>query len=219
MKQKDYVFIGGATLFIFLVTFALLSVIGFVPEQFKFASIKAPKAQTEKTESANFQAPSNSNVVVKSNGTGVDSQDKNVIPTQILIPKIKVDSTINIPQSVDVAVLDTALTKGAVYYPGSGTLQGGNMFLFGHSSNWKIVNNEAYKTFNDLDKLVIGDEVTLKSGDRTYIYSVTSVSKASEDDALVNFASTGRMLTISTCDTFGRKQDRWVVNAEFKRIF
>jgi len=203
MKSNDYIFIGGITLVIFIVTYTLLALLGFVPEQFKFVSIKAPTTQTQNQDDQN---PSD------------DIVDKNLIPSKVEIPKIGVSSVIGTPQNVDVASLDTALTKGAVYYPGSGTLQGGNMFLFGHSTNWKVVNNAAYKTFNDLDKLQVGDEILLTSGDKKYVYIVQNVKLASENDAFVDFASNGRMLTISTCDTFGRKQDRWVVEAEFKEV-
>lgn len=201
MKSNDYVFIGGVTLVIFIATYTLLALLGFVPEQFKFVSIKPPVTQNQ-----------------VDNSSDVDTVDKNLVPSKIEIPKIGVSSIIGTPQNVDVASLDAALTKGAVYYPGSGTLQGGNMFLFGHSTNWKVVNNAAYKTFNDLDKLQAGDEIFLTSGTKKYVYIVQNIKLASENDAFVDFASNGRMLTISTCDTFGRKQDRWVVEAEFKEV-
>ena len=203
MKQKDYMIIGGLTLVIFLMTYTLLALLGFVPEQFKFVSTKAPVVERQYQNEDVLVTPS--------------EKDDNLIPTKIEIPKIGVSSLINTPNAIDVATLDAALTKGAVYYPGSGTLQGGNMFLFGHSTNWSVVNNQAYKTFNDLNKLKAGDEITLTSGGTQYVYVVRTVELASEDDALVQFASEGRMLTISTCDTFGRKQDRWVVEAEFKK--
>lgn len=203
MKQKDYMIIGGLTLVIFLMTYTLLALLGFVPEQFKFVSTKAPVVERQYQDEDVLVTPS--------------EKDDNLIPTKIEIPKIGVSSLINTPNAIDVTTLDAALTKGAVYYPGSGTLQGGNMFLFGHSTNWSVVNNQAYKTFNDLDKLKAGDEITLTSGGTQYVYVVRTVELASEDDALVQFASEGRMLTISTCDTFGRKQDRWVVEAEFKK--
>lgn len=207
MKRKDYIFIGGLTLVIFFVTYTALALMGFVPEQFKFVTTQKPVAQNQSVR-----------VIESASGEyDVDEFDENLVPEKIEIPKINVSSTIVVPRGVDVATLDTALTKGAVYYPGSGTLQGGNMFLFGHSTNWKVVNNDAYKTFNDLDKLVAGDEIMLTSNGETYVYIVDNVRLASEDDAVVYFASDSRMLTISTCDTFGRKQDRWVVEAEFKR--
>jgi LPXTG-site transpeptidase (sortase) family protein len=190
-------------LIIFTVTYTILILLGFAPKQFQ-------RSQTNISENI-FQVIGNPKNVVD------DVQDTNLIPQKIEIPKIGVSSTILVPKAVDVATLDSALARGAVYYPGSGTLQAGNMFLFGHSTNWKIVNNQAYKTFNDLDKLVKGDTIQISSGGDVYLYTVMSVQKASEDDVLVDFNKGDRMLTISTCDTFGKKQDRWVVEAEFTK--
>lgn len=200
MKSKDYIYVAGMTLLIFAASYAILALVGLVPEQFKFVNSKPPVRDTTPDDEYVVDRP----------------DDTNMIPDKIEIAKIGVSSVIQIPQSVDVSTLDAALAKGATYYPGSGTLQGGNMFIFGHSTNWSIVNNQAYKTFNGLDKLVAGDEITLTSGGKKYVYAVRSVRLASEDDVLVQFDKEGRMLTISTCDTFGRKQDRWVVEAEFE---
>lgn len=207
MKYKDYIYIGVMTLFIFTGSYAILALLGFVPEQFKFT--KAPEVVDNEPI---FNNPSDSTDVEE------EAPDTNTVPQKIEIAKIGVSSNIYIPSGVDVASLDSALTRGAVYYPGSGTLQGGNMFLFGHSTNWKVVNNAAYKTFNGLEKLIAGDEIKLTSNGETYVYAVRSVKLADENDALVQFASDGRMLTISTCDTFGQKDDRWVVVAEFVRM-
>jgi LPXTG-site transpeptidase (sortase) family protein len=201
--QKNYVLIGGLTLGIFTLTYTALILLGLTPRQ-----LSAPDVIVAEDE----------NIFQIVGDAAFEEVDKNVIPQKVEIPKIGISTTVYVPQSVDVATLDATLSKGAVYYPGSGTLQGGNMFLFGHSTNWAVVNNQAYKTFNDLEKLVRGDQIQITSGDSTYIYKVTSVRRASEDDVLVEFNKGSRMLTISTCDTFGRKQDRWVVEAEFDKI-
>jgi LPXTG-site transpeptidase (sortase) family protein len=201
--QKNYVLIGGLTLGIFTLTYTALLLLGLTPKQ-----LSAPDVIVAEDE----------NIFQITGDTAFKELDTNLIPQKVEIPKIGISSTIYIPKSVDVATLDTTLAKGAVYYPGSGTLQGGNMFLFGHSTNWGVVNNQAYKTFNDLEKLVRGDQIQITGGDSTYVYKVTSVRRASEDDVLVEFDKGSRMLTISTCDTFGRKQDRWVVEAEFDKM-
>ncbi len=205
MKSKDYIHLAGMTLLIFMGTYAILALAGFVPEQFKFVSNRPPVTD--------WDVP-----VQPADDEPALPQDTNLIPQKIEIAKIGVSSAIQAPRSVDVSVLDAALAKGATYYPGSGTLQGGNMFIFGHSTNWKVVNNPAYKTFNGLDKLAAGDEIILTSGGKKYVYAVQSVIQASENDVLVEFDKGGRTLTISTCDTFGQKQDRWVVEAELKEI-
>ncbi len=145
------------------------------------------------------------------------SSERYTRPNQIIIDKIDVNSIINQPQNPDVDILDQALQSGAVHYPGSGSIERGNMFIFGHSTNWQIVQNEAYKTFNNLNKLQTGDEIKIIANGETYLYKVSSVNLVDENNALVTFDSSKRKLTISTCDTFGRKQDRWVVEAVFDK--
>ena len=201
-KEKKFFIVGGFTLVIFTVTYTVLVLLGLTPKQFERAD------KVVDLQKSIFEIVGEQDVV----------NDTNLIPQKIEIPKIGVSSAIQLPQSIDVASLDAALARGAVYYPGSGTLQRGNMFLFGHSTNWQVVNNQAYKTFNDLDKLVPGDQIRIISGGQTYLYKVTSLVRASEDDVLVEFNKGDRMLTISTCDSFGKKQDRWVVEAVFDKM-
>lgn len=135
-------------------------------------------------------------------------------PDRIVIEKIGVNAKVLQPSSVNVAVLDEALKKGAAYYPGSGTIEQGNIFIFGHSTNWAVVQNQAYKTFNGLNKLAEGDIITLGAGEQEFSYKVTNVELVDSNNALVKFDNSGQTLTISTCNTFGEKQERWVVKAE-----
>jgi len=199
MNSKDYTIIAVTTLVIFASTYALLSILGFVPNQFKIAKVEEIQKPIE-----TFLEDDN-------------TSEEILYPEKVTISKIGVESVIQQPQSQDVAVLDEALTKGAVYYPGSGTINFGNIFLFGHSTNWQIVNNQAYKTFNDLDKLVKGDEIQIDSNGKKYIYKVREVKLLDDSEAFVDFTNTSRTLTISTCNTFGQKQERWVVEANFDR--
>lgn len=136
-------------------------------------------------------------------------------PTRIVIDKIGVDATVANPNTTDVATLDDYLLQGAVRYPGSGLLGQGNMFLFGHSTGIKIVHNQAYKTFNGLKDLVAGDLINVYSANKIYTYQVTSVAMVDQSQALVTFGNTKNMLTLSTCNTFGQKSDRYVVQADF----
>ena len=198
---------------IFAITFTILLVMGFVPTEFtRSKSIK--KSPTNDVSDVASSTDTSDDFVPLKKDEAPLTQTK---PERITIAKIGVDSYIQAPQSQNVSALDQALQKGAVYYPGSGTIEKGNIFLFGHSTNWKIVNNQAYKTFNDLDKLEEGDEITLEADGYAYIYSVTDVTLVNDDEGLVEFNNSGRTLTISTCNTFGAKQERWVVDAVFKR--
>jgi LPXTG-site transpeptidase (sortase) family protein len=138
------------------------------------------------------------------------------LPTKIEIPKINLSTIIANPTTTNTEVLDQNLLKGAVRYPTSAKLgETGNVVLFGHSSYLPIVNNQAYKTFNGIQKLVAGDVITVYSFDTAYTYRVRSVAKESANNAGIPLSVTGRVLTLSTCDSFGAKTDRFVVVADF----
>ncbi len=134
---------------------------------------------------------------------------------RVYIPKIGTDVTISNPKSTDVAVLDEYLKKGVVRYEGSGLLGDGNMLLFGHSSSLAQVVNKAYKAFNGFPKLVKGDLVYIDSENFRYVYKVETVKTVDSTTALVEFSSGKNMVTLSTCNTFGKKQERNVVEAAF----
>jgi len=138
------------------------------------------------------------------------------LPDSISIPKIGLETTVGKPQSPDFATLNDYLTRGAVYYPGSGSIEQGNIFVFGHSADiYRNVQNPALKVFNGFQKLIPGDPIVVTADGVRYVYKVTSVEKVIEDDAVVTFDTSTRKLTLSTCNTFGQKQDRIVVEAEF----
>ncbi|MCX6786471.1 MAG: sortase [Candidatus Kaiserbacteria bacterium] len=138
------------------------------------------------------------------------------LPMKIEIPTINLSTTIANPATADTTVLDQELMKGAVRYPTSARLgEDGNVVLFGHSSYLPIVNNQAYKTFNGIQKLVAGDAVTVYSSDMAYTYRVKSVTKENANDAVIPLSVVGKELTLSTCDSFAKKEDRFVVVADF----
>lgn len=137
-------------------------------------------------------------------------------PEKIEIAKINLSVTISNPTTTNVEALDHELLSGAVRYPTSAKLgEDGNVVLFGHSSYLPIVKNKAYKTFNDIQKLVAGDTITVYAGDTAYVYKVRTMEKESASTAGISLAVTGRVLTLATCDSFGAKTDRFVVTADF----
>ena len=138
------------------------------------------------------------------------------LPVKIAIPEIQLSATIANPDTTDVTALDNLLLKGAVRYPTSAKLgETGNVVLFGHSSYLPVVLNQAYKTFDGIQKLAAGDVITVYSSDTAYTYEVRSVAKESANDAAIPLSVSGRVLTLSTCDSFGAKTDRFVVVADF----
>lgn len=139
------------------------------------------------------------------------------LPVKLEIPKINLSTIIENPTTTDVTILDAELLKGAVRYPTSALLgEIGNVVLFGHSSYLPIVNNKAYKAFNGIQKLVVGDLVTISSSRTAYTYRVKSVMRKNVTYDGIPLVVTGRVLTLVTCDrSLGEATDRSVVVADF----
>ena len=137
-------------------------------------------------------------------------------PVKIAIPAISLSATIANPTTTNATVLDSWLLKGAVRYPSSAMLgETGNVVLFGHSSYLPIVNNQAYKTFDGIQKLKKGDLITVYSDTAAYTYSVESVQKENAGTGAIPLTVSGKVLTLATCNSFATKDDRFVVTANF----
>lgn len=139
------------------------------------------------------------------------------LPITIDIAAINLSATIANPATTDSATLDEVLLKGAVRYPTSAKLgETGNVVLFGHSSYLPIVLNQAFKTFDGIQKLKAGDVVVVSSSDTEYTYQVRSVAKESANGNLaIPLAAAEKTLTLVTCNSFAEKTDRFVVVADF----
>ncbi len=176
------------------ITFSILYMFGLVPDEFKMNLGRYYLGQQEDDRSGE-------------------------LPLSIKIPKVNINSQIYNPENNDVKLLDNLLLKGVVRYPGSGLLGGeGNVFLFAHSTGIKIVNNQAFKAFNGLKNLKEGDSISVFSDKNEYIYKVISIKLVGADKELVEFNTNGKKLTLSTCNTFGAKIERYVVEAELDSI-
>jgi len=135
-------------------------------------------------------------------------------PIKILINKIAVKSNITNPTSSNITTLNEALKLGAVRYPDSGLLDDNkSIFIFGHSTSL-TTNTAYYKTFNNLNKLVVGDEIILQSANNEYLYKVSSIAITNTENGLVKFEN-NKELILSTCNTLGQKEERIVVRASF----
>ena len=139
------------------------------------------------------------------------------LPTRIIAPSIGLDLPVANPTSTNVDTLDSVLTSAVARYPGSAELgQNGNVLIFGHSSHLPIVHNHLYQAFNGLPDLKMGSVISLVGDGLSYNYQVTSVRHTDATEEYVDLSTTnGALLTLSTCDTFGAKTARWVVQAKF----
>ena len=194
--EKKWSFFGVFA-FVFLASVVMLGKADLLPE----------------ASSASARADSNSTLTTRVRPAVVVSE----LPVNIEIPAINLSASIANPITTNIEVLDRDLLSGAVRYPTSAKLgEKGNVVLFGHSSYLPVVGNQAYKTFNGIQKLVAGDIVTVSSSGTAYTYRVRAVAKESAaSDAGIDLAVSGRVLTLATCDSFGKKTDRFVVTADF----
>jgi len=76
------------------------------------------------------------------------------------------------------------------------------------------VQNQAYKSFNGLNQLEAGDTITVTHESGKQVYVVDTVSVVKEDEALIDLSRANTPgLTLSTCTTFGARDNRVVVRA------
>jgi len=194
--ERKWNFLGVFAL-VFVVSVALLARLDLLPSSKSGLELGIPSAAAEANMDTN-------------------TPKEPELPIAIDIPVINLSATIANPTATDTTTLDEVLLKGAVRYPTSAKLnEAGNVVLFGHSSYLPIVGNQAYKTFNGIQKLAVGDLITVSSLSMEYTYRVRSVSKESANDAAIPLSVTGKVLTLSTCNSFAEKTDRFVVVADF----
>ncbi len=157
------------------------------------------------------------NVAVQEEGQTAVFSGPPVFPDRLIVEGINIDLPISNPQTRDIGALDEKLKDSVVRYPDSATLgvQGGNVLVFGHSSGLPVVRNQFFKAFNKIKDLEDGQIIKAVSGSDTYSYSVSRVYQASATDDRIALNVAGHRITLLTCDSFGSKSDRWVVEAEF----
>lgn len=187
--------------FILVISYGVLLLVDFVPED----------PNTRESDMVSF-----SEIVDMRDQTANVSGaiDVDQYPERIVIEKLGTDAVVLNPANRDIQVLDAALLEGVVRHPDSADFaKKGNMVLFGHSSYLPTVHNKNFQAFNGLEKLTRGDTIRVYSEDREYVYRVEKIyetSVAATDIPLTN----GRAeLTLVTCNSFGSKDDRFVVEA------
>ena len=92
--------------------------------------------------------------------------------------------------------------------------EGGNVFLFGHSSLPFLFSNSDYSTiFSNLNKMKTGDTILVEFAGRKYFYRVSEVKTVKADAKISEFVSSFEKLTILTCFPPGLLTERLVVMA------
>ncbi|MEI6042284.1 MAG: sortase [bacterium] len=213
MERYDVLFIVGFGL-AFLTTLVVFSIFGLIPKEL------AVSPSGNSSNNLSLESQSNTSLFGVDFTKGTDKVQKittissDDLPVRIVIEKAGVDTKIMNPESSSVTFLDNELSKAPVRYPGSGTLSSGNIFVFGHSTGFKVVQNQAFKVFNNIKNLKNGDQIMVYSqSGKSHIYSVTDVKEVSKNDTYIKFDASKPSITLSTCDSFGQASDRYVVSA------
>lgn len=189
---------------IFLASFVLLFSLGLVPSELTGKSSALDDIRLNAFKMT--ETPNPVNPVVE--GYGEE-------PVKLVIPNAKIDVVVQNPKSKDNTILNEYLMRGTIRYTDSALLGAGNVLIFGHSSNWTVVQNEAYRALNGIEKLKAGDLIYVDSAKSRYTYSVEKVTLVDATKEFIDFGTNKNMLTLSTCNTFGQKQDRYVAEAVF----
>jgi LPXTG-site transpeptidase (sortase) family protein len=212
---RKWSFLAVFLLVLFIIV-RIFTLIGFVPDapvaDAADSSTNAGSTVYTPAVLAATTAPTDAGVSAPTNGTLNMTGD---LPTKIVIPEVGVNAVVANPDTTNVDALDTYLSYGAARYPTSATLdQQGNVIIFGHSSYLPVVINQHYKTFDGIQNLKAGDQITVYSATTVYTYAVTSEQKESAlSDFAIPLTTTGHTLTLATCDSFTTKTDRFIVTA------
>lgn len=200
IKHNKAAFIG-VFFVVVLVTYGILFALDFIPE---------PKKTSDDTDTEEVRATFTEEVkeiepVVQ----------RAPLPRKIIFDSLGREINVLNPESRAIADLDAALLNGVVRHPDSAELTtDGNVFILGHSSYLPTVFNKNYQAFNGIQDLTWGDTVRLQSDDTEYIYRVQKVYKASASEVIVPFTPGKAKLTLATCNSFGSKDDRFIVEAD-----
>lgn len=186
------------------VSYALLYIIDFIPEP-----IETEESQEVVAEEAV--------VVTKPAEPIAEAIKVKVDPLPISIYFDALDKKVAVlnPKSREIADLDTALLSGAVRHPDSADFsEDGNIFILAHSSYLPNVLNKNFQAFNGIQQLTWGDTIRVQSADTEYIYRVQKVYEAKAAEVFVPDTPGEAKLTLATCNSFGSKDDRYMVEAE-----
>lgn len=201
---------------IFLVTFTLLFMLGLIPDEL---TSEAGDSAIDSLRLRTIEmAGGSDNISPVENPTSTTiNKEVGEEPVHLTIPNTDINIIVQNPKSKDNIILDEYLTKGTARYPDSALLGAGNVLIFGHSSNWAVVQNKAYKALNGIETLKRGDPIYVDSSSHRFVYTVEKVSLVDASKEYVDFSNNKNMLTLSTCNTFGKKEQRYVVEAIFDR--
>lgn len=132
------------------------------------------------------------------------------LPERLIIPLIGVDAPVVLSEGTDEYMLQKALEKGVVFWPGSNFLgEKGTIIMLGHSSAYPWYRGGYGSVFSLLNKLEINNEIFVFSGDKKYTYQVVGKEIKSPEEIILEQEKDDSILYLVSC---------WPVNTNWKRI-
>ena len=141
---------------------------------------------------------------IEASGT-TSRSDSMFIVGKLIIPRLNIKTTIY------KGVNNRQFDRGIGFCPGSaGPGTRGNLVLGGHRT-------AAIRPFYYIEKMKIGDEITVIRPGKTFVYKVTKVFVVKPTDVWIVNSSRSAILTIFTCHPRGSTAKRYVVRATLVR--
>ena len=202
-KIEDKVVFFFVSIGIITITLGFFTVIDFLPEK--------PNIENTLVLSTVDSSDTNENTLQSTN----EATSSEALPLKIIFDSLdKKEITVLNPTSNTIVSLDEALLSGVVRHPDSADfVRTGTIFILGHSSYLPVVHNKNFQAFNGIQKLVWGDTIRLQSKDMEYVYRVDKVYEVKASNAEVPLQYDTAKLVLATCNSFGTKDDRYIVEA------
>ena len=202
-KIEDKVVFFFVSMGIITITLGFFTMIDFLPEK--------PRVESTPALSTVDPARTNENTLPSTK----EATSSEALPLKIIFDSLdKKEITVLNPTSNTVASLDEALLSGVVRHPDSADfVHTGTIFILGHSSYLPVVHNKNFQAFNGIQKLAWGDTIRLQSKDMEYVYRIDKVYEAKASNAEVPLQYDTAKLVLATCNSFGTKDDRYIVEA------
>lgn len=141
---------------------------------------------------------------------------------EIKIKKIGVVAPIIWSLNSDEDAIEVDLKRGVVRYPDTGIPgQRGNAVISGHSSNYAWAQGNYNFIFKDLNNLVPGDEIIVRTTQKNnksfeYVYKVTTKNVVVANDPVI-FEENGKpIITLVTCWPLRTTWKRLIIKAELQ---
>lgn len=136
------------------------------------------------------------------------------------IPSLNISAPIIYPATVSEDLFQTDLQKGVVHYPNTANPgQNGNVYIFGHSSDFLWSKGNYKNIFAPLPRIKLGAEINISdsSGNKiSYLVLSKSAVSAHYTDVFKQ-DPTKQILTLQTSYPLGTALARYIVIAELKK--